>query len=114
MGRVPITVMGYHCERCTHEWIPKSQKKEPSVCPKCKSPYWDKPRRKAMMTYDDFKDKIESVLRKSGPLLTWTEIRTKAGLPQLFPNNQWVRKMEKDIGLKRIRDSHGIIHWQLK
>ena len=85
MGRVPITVMGYHCERCTHEWIPKSQKKEPNVCPKCKSPYWDKPRRKAMMTYEDFKDKIESTLKKAGTLLTWTEIRTKGRTSTVVP-----------------------------
>lgn len=113
MGRVPITVMGYRCERCTHEWIPKTSKKEPSVCPKCKSPYWNKPRKK-IMTYEDFRDKIEQVLRSSKTDLTWTEIRTIAGLPQLFPNNQWVRKMEKDIKLCRIRDAHGIIHWGLK
>ena len=23
MPRVPITVMGYRCERCSHEWIPR-------------------------------------------------------------------------------------------
>ncbi len=44
----PITLMGYHCYRCEHEWVPqKSRTSEPKVCPKCKSPYWDKPRRQA-------------------------------------------------------------------
>jgi len=33
------------CERCGHEWITRS-KEAPRVCPKCKSPYWDKPRKK--------------------------------------------------------------------
>lgn len=31
------------CERCGHEWYSRSKVK-PRVCPKCKSPYWDKPR----------------------------------------------------------------------
>lgn len=39
-----ITMMGYRCERCEHEWVPKTPKK-PRVCPKCKSPYWDRKRR---------------------------------------------------------------------
>jgi len=29
--------------RCGHEWLPRSED-TPRVCPKCKSPYWDKPR----------------------------------------------------------------------
>jgi hypothetical protein len=45
--------------------------------------------------------------------MTWTEIRTEATLPQKFPNNQWVHRMEQDIGLIRERDQHGIIQWRL-
>ena len=112
--RVPITVMGYRCERCAHEWIPKDIEREPATCPKCKSPYWDRPRKaKSMMTYEDFRDKIKQAIEAAGHPLTWTEIRTAAKLPQAFPNNQWVHRMEKDIGLKREKDKHGVIHWQL-
>jgi hypothetical protein len=34
------------CLRCGHTWFPRTQQK-PRVCPnpKCKSPYWDRPRR---------------------------------------------------------------------
>jgi predicted Zn-ribbon and HTH transcriptional regulator len=113
MARVPITVMGYRCERCNHEWIPRDFEKEPAVCPKCKSPYWNRPR-KAMTTYEDFRDKVQETLKGSPGPLTWTEIRTLAGLPQKFPNNQWVRQMESEIGLERKRDAHGIIHWELR
>ncbi len=112
MAKVPITVMGYQCERCSHQWIPNSER-EPSVCPKCKSPYWNRPRKAAsMLTYEDFRDKIRETLQKSGTL-TWTEIRTAAKLPEKFPNNKWVRRMESDINLKRNKDSHGIIKWKL-
>lgn len=114
MARVPITVMGYQCERCSHEWIPRGSGQEPSVCPKCKSPYWNRPRKKSvsMLTYEDFRDKIQQTIKRSGPL-TWTEIRTIAKLPEKFPNNKWIRRMEEDIGLERNKDAHGIIKWSL-
>jgi len=113
MGRVPITVMGYRCERCVHEWVPRDFNGEPKVCPKCKSAYWNSPRR-TMMTYDDFKEKIRNVMILSEQPLTWTEIRTNAKLPQAFPNNQWVHRLERDIKLHREKDKHGIIHWSLR
>jgi hypothetical protein len=114
MARVPITVMGFKCERCEHEWIPRNGSDgEPTVCPSCKSPYWNRPRKKAMMTYDDFKTGIERVLREAGEPRTWTEIRTAAKLPQKWPNNAWVHRLEQDIRLRRTHDAHGIIHWSL-
>jgi hypothetical protein len=112
MAKIPITVMGYRCERCAHEWVPNGEK-EPRVCPKCKSPYWNTPRKAApMLTYEEFRDQIQETLRGTVSL-TWTEIRTKAKLPQAFPNNKWVHRLEGDIRLKRVKDSHGIIKWSL-
>lgn len=64
-----------------------------------------------MLTYEDFRDKIRETLKRGS--LTWTEIRTAAKLPQKFPNNQWVCRMEKDIGLKRSKDEHGIFRWNI-
>lgn len=34
------------CKRCDHEWLRRSLTKLPNACPKCTSPYWNKPRRK--------------------------------------------------------------------
>lgn len=36
----------YKCLRCGHEWIPRKED-APKNCPnpKCKSPYWNKPRK---------------------------------------------------------------------
>jgi predicted Zn-ribbon and HTH transcriptional regulator len=115
LPRVPITVMGFRCERCQHEWVPRDTERDPSVCPKCKSAYWGRPRKKpaAMMTYEQFAEKIQETLKQSREPLTWTEIRTIAKLPEKFPNNQWVRRMEKDISLKRGKDAHGIIKWKV-
>ena len=111
MPRIPITVMGYRCERCEYEWIPRDFDRDPLTCPKCRSPYWDRPRER--MPYEEFKEKIESALSEAGKPLTWTEIRTAKGLPQKFPNNRWVRRLEEDINMKRERDKGGMIHWQL-
>lgn len=47
MAKVTLTVEGYRCERCAHEWIPRDKGQEPVICPKCKSPYWNKPRKNA-------------------------------------------------------------------
>jgi predicted Zn-ribbon and HTH transcriptional regulator len=40
IGRVPL--LGCRC-RCGHEWYPRDGE-EPRVCPKCKSPNWDRPK----------------------------------------------------------------------
>ena len=36
-------VTAYRC-RCGHEWVPQDlhSKERPRVCPKCKSPNWDR------------------------------------------------------------------------
>lgn len=115
MARVPITVMGFRCDRCSHEWTPRGgTDEEPRVCPACHSALWNQPEKKPRMAYETFRDKIAATLRTAGMPLTWTDVRTRANLPQAFPNNQWVHRMERDIGLVRRRESDGIIHWLLK
>jgi len=40
-----IMIKGYKCNRCKKEWVSnKNKNKEPIVCPRCKSPYWNKDR----------------------------------------------------------------------
>lgn len=105
--------MGYKCDVCGHEWLPRADKQEPKVCPKCKSFDWNAPTNKqSPMLYEEFRDVIKAELIKQGKI-TWTEIRTQTKLPQKFPNNQWVHRMEKDIGLVRQKDKDGIIRWEL-
>jgi predicted Zn-ribbon and HTH transcriptional regulator len=38
-----VLLMGCRC-RCGHEWFPREPEK-PRVCPKCKSPNWDRPKK---------------------------------------------------------------------
>ena len=34
----------WSCRRCGHKWIPRKADR-PVVCPECKSPWWDKPKK---------------------------------------------------------------------
>jgi len=43
MGKIKIE--GYVCERCGHKWVARNES-VPVVCSRCKSPYWDKPRKR--------------------------------------------------------------------
>ena len=64
------------------------------------------------MSYEEFKTKITEALSDGFPA-TWTEVRTRAGLPQKFPNNQWVKRLEADASLIRDKDKSGIMHWRI-
>lgn len=51
-----INIIGFSCYRCGHEWAPEvlihqvmSGFKRPTVCPHCKSPYYDSPREKDIL-----------------------------------------------------------------
>ena len=47
MSKRMISIAEYTCERCGHVWIAKQRKAPPpKTCAKCKSPYWDRPKRK--------------------------------------------------------------------
>ena len=38
-----VLITGHWCYRCEHKWVPRGQN-VPEICPKCKSPYWKKPK----------------------------------------------------------------------
>jgi hypothetical protein len=65
------------------------------------------------MSYDEFKKKIEEVLKIESEGLTWTGIKEKAKLQQKVPNNMWVKMMESEIGLVREKRERRTI-WRLK
>jgi hypothetical protein len=43
MNKKQFNLPVLQCKRCSHKWIPRNPEK-PRICPKCKSPYWDKPK----------------------------------------------------------------------
>ena len=74
-----------------------------------------KPRRvvTTKLTYQEFRDKVRQTIQYSDKGMTWTQIREKLKLDQVVPNNKWVRQMEKDIGLMRVKRSDGVIVWRV-
>ena len=51
-----FNIIGFSCYRCQHEWAPEvlihagiKDFKKPTVCPACKSPYWNSPREKDIL-----------------------------------------------------------------
>jgi len=44
MAKIKITMDGYKCDRCGHEWVKRGEE-EPTVCPKCKTPYYNRPKK---------------------------------------------------------------------
>ena len=65
------------------------------------------------MTYEQFRDKIRRALEYNDLGMTWTKLRNSLQLDQVVPNNKWVRRMEKDIGLMRVKSSEGVILWRV-
>lgn len=41
---VGVVISQLHCLRCDHDWYPRKAEL-PKTCPKCRSPYWNQPRR---------------------------------------------------------------------
>ena len=39
--KIKIEVDGFRCDKCSHEWIPKSRDIETKQCPKCKTLKWN-------------------------------------------------------------------------
>jgi uncharacterized OB-fold protein len=37
-----VQLWGFQCTRCGRKWLPRDIDDPPAVCPKCKSPYWDR------------------------------------------------------------------------
>ena len=73
-----------------------------------------RPEEMKKMTYEEFKQIIKEELTKEPAGLTWSQIRERRPeLYQRFPANQWVTRMEKDIGLIRSKEK-GRTLWRLK
>lgn len=47
-----IKLDGWKCLRCGHQWVPNTPGQNPKVCPKCKSAWWDRERKKKVSEDD--------------------------------------------------------------
>lgn len=44
MGKVQVEAC--KCNQCGYVWLPREGNPNPIACSKCKSPFWDRPKRK--------------------------------------------------------------------
>ncbi len=52
MAEIHLTLPGYRCERCGHEWQ-KRGAGTIKTCPKCRTPYWNTPRKPPKASVSD-------------------------------------------------------------
>lgn len=57
--------------------------------------------------YEQFRDRIRAELISHPDGLSWPDLRSQLHLVQKVPNNVWVRRMERDIGLLRVKSRLG-------
>lgn len=70
-------------------------------------------KKESKSTYENFKEKIRTILNDNPSGLNWTQIRGIGNFSQKVPNNKWVKKLEEDINLIRTRDRNRGIIWKL-
>ena len=71
------------------------------------------PRSTAAMRYAEFKHAIERELRRHPEGLTWSQLKSRLRLPYARPCGTWVRNLESDIGLARIKGETRAHVWTL-
>jgi hypothetical protein len=59
------------------------------------------------MRYVDFRDSVGRELSKSSTGLTWEELKKRLKLPYERACPEWVKRMEKEIRLKRVKSAKG-------
>ncbi|HEY1084700.1 MAG TPA: hypothetical protein VGE29_20710 [Prosthecobacter sp.] len=65
------------------------------------------------MRYTDFKESIQKELRLHPSGLTWVQLRDRLALPYDRPCPEWVKHLEQEIGLVRVRREGRSQHWKL-
>jgi hypothetical protein len=65
------------------------------------------------MTYPRFRDAIAATLARHPAGLTWRGVNAKARLAVARPCPEWTRRLEQEIGLKRIPGTGRALVWQL-
>jgi hypothetical protein len=65
------------------------------------------------MRYIEFRDVVETYLRRNRLGRTWAEIRDALDLPYERPCPTWVRRLENEIGLRRTKGDGRALVWHV-
>ena len=114
MPKVSVSLEGFACARCGHQWVARGPSRPvPKACPSCKSLLWDESRPAGVITYEEFRDRVQALLRRSREGLTWAELRAAGGFATTRPNASWAGRLAVDIGLRRQYEGRRALVWRL-
>jgi len=65
------------------------------------------------MKYIDFKNAIRAELLRNPNGLTWRELKDRLDLPYERPCPSWVRRLEEEIALVRVKGQGRPLVWRL-
>lgn len=65
------------------------------------------------MTYEAFRDAIQSALCRYRDGLTWAQLRDQFDLPYERACPTWTRQLEEEIGLRREKGQGRALIWRL-
>lgn len=65
------------------------------------------------MRYVEFRDSIQTALREYPNGMTWRELRDNLDLPYDSPCQEWVYRLEEEIGLTRTKGTGRALIWRL-
>ena len=63
--------------------------------------------------YNEFRKKVKKVLQGEKTGLTWNQLREKGDIKYSRPCYTWIRELEDEIGLVRLRKGR-YVYWRLK
>lgn len=66
------------------------------------------------MRYVDFRDVIESELQRNMDGLTWAQLKESLDLPYDRPCPTWIKQMEEEIGLCRVKGGGRALVWKIQ
>ena len=66
------------------------------------------------MRYSEFRDAIHKELRHCRRGLTWAQLQERLDLPYERPCPTWVKQMEKEIGLSRVKGEGRALVWKVQ
>jgi hypothetical protein len=66
------------------------------------------------MRYTDFRDSIHTELRRTSAGLTWGQLQQRLDLPYVRPCPEWTQRLEREIGLNRVKGQGRALVWKIK
>jgi hypothetical protein len=63
------------------------------------------------MRYVEFRDAIAAALRGRAAGMTWAELRHALGLPYERACPEWMARLEREVGLRRVKGAGRALVW---